>query len=64
MGLDMYLNVSERIDSHDYHRGYNEVTRTENSRYINVIEAAGVKIKNNIASSVAVEYFSLDATKE
>jgi hypothetical protein len=59
MGLDMYLNVSERIDSHDYHRDYNEVTRTENSRYTNVIEAAGIKVKDNIASSVAVEYTAI-----
>jgi hypothetical protein len=59
MGLDMYLNVSERIDSHDYHRGYNEVTRTENNRYTNVIEAAGIKVKDNIASSVAVEYTAI-----
>ncbi len=55
----MYLNVSERIDSHDYHRGYNEVTRTENNRYTNVIEAAGIKVKDNIASSVAVEYTAI-----
>lgn len=59
MGLDMYLNVSERIDSHDYSRGYNEVTRTENNRYTNVIEAAGIKVKDNIASSVAVEYTAI-----
>lgn len=55
----MYLNVSERIDSHDYSRGYNEVTRTENNRYTNVIEAAGIKVKDNIASSVAVEYTAI-----
>ncbi len=55
----MYLNVSERIDSHDYHRSYNEVTRTESPRYSGVIEAAGIKVKDNIASSVSVEWTAI-----
>jgi hypothetical protein len=59
MGLDMYLNVSERIDNNTYHNVNGQVTRKENPRYNNVIEAAGVKVKDNIAASVAIEYTAI-----
>jgi hypothetical protein len=60
MGLDMYLNVSERISSHDYNRNnYNEATYTENPRYAKVMEAIDTKVKDNIASSVSVEWTAI-----
>ena len=59
MGLDMYLNVSERIESHDYSRGYNETTRTENPKYNTIVETVGMKVRDNIAASVAVEYTAI-----
>jgi hypothetical protein len=59
MGLDMYLNVSERIESHDYSRGYSETTRTENPRYNTIVETVGMKVRDNIAASVAVEYTAI-----
>jgi len=59
MGLDMYLNVSERISSHDFNRVDNQVSYTDNPRYSNVIEAAGIKVKDNTASSVSVEWTAI-----
>jgi hypothetical protein len=59
MGLDMYLNVSERISSHDFNRVDNQVSYTDNPRYTNVIEAAGIKVKDNTASSVSVEWTAI-----
>ena len=59
MGLDMYLNVSERISSHDFNRVDNQVSYTNNPRYTNVIEAAGIKVKDNMASSVSVEWTAI-----
>jgi hypothetical protein len=59
MGLDMYLNVSERIESNNFSRVNGEVTRKENPRYSNVVEAAGIKVKDNTASSVSVEWTAI-----
>jgi hypothetical protein len=59
MGLDMYLNVSERISSHDFNRVDNQVSYTDNPRYTNVIAAAGIKVKDNTASSVSVEWTAI-----
>ena len=59
MGLDMYLNVSERISSHDFSRVNNVTSYTENPRYNNVIEAADIKVKDNMASSVSVEWTAI-----
>jgi hypothetical protein len=59
MGLDMYLNVSERISSHDFNRVNNVVSYTESPRYTDVIEAAGIKVKDNMASSVSVEWTAI-----
>ena len=59
MGLDMYLNVSERISSHDFQRTNNVTSYTESPRYNNVIEAAGIKVKDNMASSVSVEWTAI-----
>jgi hypothetical protein len=59
MGLDMYLNVSERIGQYDYQRIGMDLVRTEDSRYSNVIEASGIKVKDNVASSVSVEWTAI-----
>ena len=59
MGLDMYLNVSERISSHDYERTNGMVSYTESPRYNTVVEAVGMKVKDNIAASVSVEYTAI-----
>jgi hypothetical protein len=59
MGLDMYLNVSERISSHDFHRVNNVTSYTESPRYTDVIEAAGIKVKDSMASSVSVEWTAI-----
>jgi hypothetical protein len=59
MGLDMYLNVSERIEQYDYQRVGMDLVRTEDSRYSNVIEASGIKVKDNVASSVSVEWTAI-----
>jgi hypothetical protein len=59
MGLDMYLNVSERISSYNYDRVNGEVTRTDNPKYDNVIQAAGIKSKDNWGSSVSVEWTAI-----
>jgi len=59
MGLDMYLNVSERISSHDFHRVDNVTSYTESPRYTNVIEAAGIKVKDSMGSSVSVEWTAI-----
>lgn len=59
MGLDMYLNVSERIESHDYSKGYSETTRTENPKYNTIVETVGMKVRDNIAASVTVEYTAI-----
>jgi hypothetical protein len=55
----MYLNVSERISSHDFNRVNNQVSYTDNPRYTNVIAAAGIKVKDNTASSVSVEWTAI-----
>ncbi len=55
----MYLNVSERISSHDFNRVNNVVSYTESPRYTDVIEAAGIKVKDNMASSVSVEWTAI-----
>ena len=55
----MYLNVSERISSHDFNRVDNQVSYTDNPRYTNVIAAAGIKVKDNTASSVSVEWTAI-----
>jgi hypothetical protein len=59
MGLDMYLNVTERISSHDYERTNGIVNYTESPRYNTVVEAVGMKVKDNIAASVSVEYTAI-----
>ena len=59
MGLDMYLNVSERIRSHDYERNNGMVNYTESPRYNTVVEAVGMKVKDNIAASVLVQYTAI-----
>jgi hypothetical protein len=59
MGLDMYLNVSQRIESHDYSRGHSETNRTENPKYNAIVETVGMKVRDNIAASVAVEYTAI-----
>ena len=59
MGLDMYLNVSERISQYDYQRVGMDLVRTEDSRYNNVIEASGIKVKDDVASSVSVEWTAI-----
>ena len=60
MGLDMYLNVSERIGSHESRKDYNNrVSFVENHRYNDIVEAAGIKVKDNIASSVSVEWTAI-----
>ena len=59
----MYLNVSERISSHDFHRTDNGNNFIESPRYTNVIEAAGIKVKDNMASSVSVEWTAIDWRK-
>jgi hypothetical protein len=59
MGLDMYLNVSERISSHDYERTNGIVNYTESPRYNTVVEAVGMKVKDNIAASVLVQYTAI-----
>ena len=55
----MYLNVSERISSHDYERTNGIVNYTESPRYNTVVEAVGMKVKDNIAASVLVEYTAI-----
>lgn len=55
----MYLNVSERISSHDYERTNGMVSYTESPRYNTVVEAVGMKVKDNIAASVSVEYTAI-----
>ena len=55
----MYLNVSERISSHDYHKDDKGVTYTESPRYNDVIKAADIKVKDNMASSVLVEWTAI-----
>lgn len=55
----MYLNVSERIESHDYSKGYSETTRTENPKYNTIVETVGMKVRDNIAASVTVEYTAI-----
>jgi len=59
MGLDMYLNVNERISSHDFHRDNYEASYTENPRYNQIMEAVATKVKDNIASSVSVEWTAI-----
>ncbi len=59
MGLDMYLNVSERISSHDYERTNGIVNYIESPRYNTVVKAVGMKVKDNIAASVSVEYTAI-----
>lgn len=55
----MYLNVSESIDSHNYDRNNYELSITDNPRYSNVIAAAGIKVKDSMASSVTVEWTAI-----
>jgi hypothetical protein len=59
MGLDMYLNVSERIASHDFNKDNHEVTFVDNPRYNTIMEAVATKVKDNIASSVSVEWTAI-----
>lgn len=55
----MYLNVSERISSHDYERDNGIVSYTESPRYNTIVEAVGMKVKDNIGTSVSVEYTAI-----
>ena len=55
----MYLNVSQRIESHDYSKGHSEINRTENPKYNAIVETVGMKVRDNIAASVAVEYTAI-----
>ena len=55
----MYLNVNDRISSHDFHRDNYEASYTENPRYNQIMEAVATKVKDNIASSVSVEWTAI-----
>ena len=60
MGLDMYLNVSERIGSQESRTDYNNrVSFIPSTRYNDIVEAAGIKVKDNLASSVSVEWTAI-----